>query len=90
MSFGHILGKLTNIHIPKFNLAIGSHKNIRTLQIPVQDPQLMQGLQPPNNLNKNAPQLLLRKLGIIFNMRGDLGVQIPTVGQFHHDVEEVG
>ncbi len=50
----------------------------------------MQGLQPPNDLNKNAPKLILRKLGIIFNMRGNLGVQIPTISEFHHDVEEVG
>jgi hypothetical protein len=55
-------------------MAIAKHKHIRAFKIPMQDPQLMEGLKPTSHLHKNAPKLFFAELGVVLGVLGDFRV----------------
>ena len=64
-------------------MIVHEHKNIGAFEIPMQNSELMQSLEPPSHLNEDTPQFFVSKFRIVFGMLRDLGVEIALVCKLH-------
>lgn len=53
----------------------------------MQNPQLMQRLEPASHLHKYAPELLFGELGVVLGVLGYFSVQIALVRELHYNTE---
>ena len=78
------LGNLGDIHIAKFGSSILVQKYIGTLQIPVENVSIVKGLQTLDNLYKDAPDIFLAQIRLLFLMSCNFLEKISIIGELHN------
>lgn len=79
-----------DIHVPKLHFPIFVDKDIRWLQIPVNNLKFMKLVQPRTNLEKHWPNLLFLVKLLLLSFVIDLAKQIPIICILHDYVETLG
>lgn len=84
------LSDLRNIHISQFDDASFREKDVGWLDIPMEDVQSMQFSESLHDLRKDAPDLLLSRMGALLLVLDDLVAEVAFAGVFHNDAERLG
>lgn len=80
--FGHV-------QIAEFNDPLLGQEQVRTLDIPVANFQIVKGFQPSDDLNQVVPDFLFIEFLTCLLLLRDQLEHVPTVGVLHHDAEAV-
>jgi len=83
------LGNFRDVEIAKFDDHVLGHEDVRTLDVAVNNLDVVQGLQSPEHLDENVPDLLLSEVGICLLVGVDHLEQVTTVCVLHDDAERV-
>lgn len=78
---------LRYIHVTQFGSAVLIQKYVGTLQIPVEDLDLVEGPEPSDDGDEYAPDLFFLDVGLLVLVVGYFLKQIPVVGVLQHNTK---
>ena len=80
-----LVGHLGYIHVSKLGSEIFIEENVRTLEVSVHDVEVMHSFEAPDDLNKDAPNILLGESRLLLLMLRDLLEQVTVICVLHDD-----
>ena len=81
------LNDLTDIKVSKFGLHVLKEEQIRTLHVSVENPAHMECPQPPHDLYKDVPDLLLFNVGLSLLIVAYFLKYIAVISVLHHEAQ---
>ena len=82
-------GNARYVHVAELDDTVLGQEDVRTLDVSVADSEVMKGLEPANDLDKEVPNLLFSETCIALLMVIDHHEQVSSVCVFHDDAESV-
>ena len=83
------LGNFGDIEITEFDHTVLGQENVGTLDISVNDGEIMESFQASHDLDEVVPDLFLSKLGSLLFVFLDSLEQIAVVGLLHDDAKAI-
>lgn len=83
-----LVGNLRHVHVSKLGSKILIEENVRTLEVSVHDVEVMHSFEAPDDLNKDAPNILLGESRPLLLMLRDLLEQVTVICVLHYDTSE--